>query len=137
MKAAAELYTKVGRRYVPFGNAYSWEYDADIMKAGTFRLTCCPGEGSYRYIYDVTPETAGFVAAAQLARGAMENAMQDAAIGKPSESLTMYTPKQRKIIERFRAEMAAAGGLLPTAWVLGGVHEIAQAGVDACRKWKP
>lgn len=135
MKTA--LYEKVGRRYVPWGNAWSWDRDADQMKARTFRLTACAGEGSYRYVYDVTPDTAGFVAAAEVARLAMEQAMQAAAIGKPSGELTMYTARQREIIERFRAEMAAAGGLLPTMWEQSSVHKIAQAGIDAVRGWKP
>jgi hypothetical protein len=135
MKTA--LYEKVGRRYVPWGNAWSWDRDADQMKAGTFRLTFCAGEGSYRYTYDVAPDTAGFVAAAEVARVAMEAAMQAAAVDKPSGELTMYTKRQREIIERFRTEMAAAGGLMPTWWEQGSARSIAQAGIDAVRGWKP
>jgi hypothetical protein len=135
MKTA--LYEKVGRRYVPWGNAWSWDRDADLMQAGTFRMTACAGEGSYRYVYDVTPDTAGFVAAAEVARLAMEQAMQAAAIGKPSGELTMYTKRQREIIDRFRAEMAAAGGLLPTMWEVTSARDIVQAGIDAARRWKP
>jgi hypothetical protein len=106
------------------------------MKAGTFRLTFCAGEGSYRYQYDVAPDTAGFVAAAQIARVAMESAMQAAAVGRPLGT-SMYTKRQQEIIERFRQEMAAAGGLLPSMWQQSSVHEIAQAGIDAVRRWKP
>jgi len=130
------LYEKVGRRYMPWGNAWSWDRDADVMKAGTFRLTFCAGEGSYRYQYDVAPDTAGFVAAAQIARVAMESAMQAAAVSRPLGA-SMYTKRQQEIIQRFRAEMAAAGGLLPTMWQQSSVHEIAQAGIDAVRRWTP
>ncbi len=133
MKAA--LYEKVGRRYVPWGNAWAWQHDADIMKAGTFRLTFCAGEGSYRYTYDVAPDTAGFVAAAEVAREAMEAAIQAAAVGVPSGP-TIYTKRQQKILARFRAEMAAAGGLMPTWWEIGCARKIAQAGIDAVRRWK-
>ncbi len=135
MKTA--LYEKRGRRYVPWGNACSWDRDLDHMKAGTFRMTACEGKGSYRYEYEVTPDTAGFVAAAAVARLAMEQAMQAAAIGKPSGELQRYTKRQLEIIERFRAEMAAAGGLMPTWWGIASARDIAQAGIDAVRGWKP
>ena len=131
-----QLFEKVGRRYVPWGNAWSWDRDADMMKAGTFRMTFCAGEGSYRYEYDVAPDTAGFVAAAQVARVAMEAAMQAEAVAKPSGGISRYTKRQQEIIERFRAEMAAAGGLLPTTWQHSSAHQIAQAGIDAVRRWK-
>lgn len=136
MKTA--LYEKVGRRYVPWGNAWSWDRDADAMKAGTFRLTACAGEGSYRYEYDVKPDTAGFVAAAEVARLAMEQAMQSASIGRPvGNGSRAYTKRQREIIEKFRADMAEAGGLMPSMWTVSSARDIVQAGIDAVRGWKP
>lgn len=126
------LYTKQSRRYVPWGHAQRW--DADIMKAGQWRLEHCPRDGSGRYSYEVRPDTAGFVAAAQLAQEAMESAMDAAAVATPA-TLTPYTRKQLAIIKRFRAEMSAAGGLLPSFWGISSASDIARAGIDAVRKW--
>ena len=131
------LYEKVGRRYRPWGNARDWTRDADTMKAGTFRLTACTGTGSYRYEYDVTPDTAGFVAAAEIARSAMILAMQKAAIAAPVETLRPYTKRQLEIIERFRREMAAAGGMAPSHWEMSSAFKIADAGIKAVRGWRP
>jgi hypothetical protein len=128
------VYIKRGRRYVPFS---SWERDiGDSMKVGTFRLTYAYSDGGRRYTYDVQPDTAGFVAAAQIARTAMEAAMRDAAIANPS-STTLYTKRQLDILARFRAEMAEAGGLLPTSWQHSSAYDISQAGIDAVRDYKP
>lgn len=129
------LYTKQGRRYLPWGTAEHWTTDADVMRVGTFRLTSCPAGGHYRHRYDVTPETAGFAAAAEIARQAMEDAIKARAVATPSGSLAPYTKRQREIIERFRAEMAAAGGLLPTHWQQADAREIAEAGIQAVRDW--
>lgn len=130
-----QLFQKIGRRYVPWGNDQQW--GSDVMKSGECRITFCAGNGERRFTYGVTPDTAGFVAAAEVARVAMEQAMQAAAIGKPRGQLTMYTKRQREIIEQFRADMAAAGGLIPTWWEVSSARDIAQAGVDAVRNWKP
>lgn len=126
------LYTKHGRRYIPYGNTSDWKYhDGDLMRAGEFRLTHCVGDGSTRYIYNVTPDNAAFLAACSIAQVAMEQAMQEAAISKP-EPMT-YTAKQHEIIERFRQEMAAAGGMLPVFWRNSSAAEIAAAGIAAVR----
>ena len=127
------LYTKHGRRYVPYGNVSDWMYhDGDIMRAGEFRLTHCVGDGLTRYIYNVTPDNAAFLAACSIAQVAMEQAMQEAAISKP-DSTVFYTPQQQEIIERFRHEMAATGGLLPVFWRNSSAAEIAAAGIAAVR----
>ena len=127
------LYTKQGRRYVPYGNVSDWRYhDGDIMRAGEFRLTHCVADGSTRYIYNVTPDNAAFLAACSIAQVAMEQAMGEAATSKP-DSTVFYTPQQQKIIERFRQEMAAAGGLLPVFWRNSSAAEIAAAGIAAVR----
>jgi hypothetical protein len=126
------LYTKQGRRYIPYGNVSDWRYhDGDIMRAGEFRLTHCVGDGSTRYVYNVTPDNAAFLAACSIAQVAMEKAMGEAAISKP-EPMT-YTATQHEIIERFRQEMAAAGGLVPVFWRNSSAAEIAAAGIAAVR----
>ncbi len=125
------LYTKHARRYVPYGNVSDWRYhDGDIMRSGEFRLTHCVGDGSTRYIYSVTPDTAAFLAACSIAQVAMEKAMGEAAISKP-HSTVFYTPQQQQIIKRFRQEMAAAGGLVPIYWRNSSAAEIAAAGIAA------
>ena len=129
---AEPIYIKRGRRYIPWGHSQAWE--TDVLLAGQWRLEFCPRDGSRRYAYDVRPDTAGFVAAAQIAQGAMESAMDSAAVATPSTTIP-YTRKQREIIERFRTEMAAAGGLLPSYWIHTSANDIATAGIDAVRNW--
>lgn len=129
---AEPIYIKRGRRYIPWGNSQAWE--TDVLAAGRWRLEFCPRNGSHRYAYDVRPDTAGFVAAAQIAQEAMESAMNAAAVATPSTT-TRYTHKQQEIIKRFRAEMAAAGGFLPDYWTHTSANDIAKAGIDAVRKW--
>lgn len=129
------VYVKRGRRYVPLS---SWERETgDEMKVGTFRLTYAYSNGGRRYSYDVRPDTAGFVAACEVARQAMEAAIQDAAVARPSASSVYYTKKQLEIIERFRREMSEAGGLLPASWQHASAHGISQAAIDAVRNYKP
>ena len=65
------LYRKEGRRYVVMGHAERYDH-ADVMKAGTWRVSYCYADGSLRYSYDVKPDTASFVAACELAGEAME-----------------------------------------------------------------
>ena len=129
---STQLFTKQGRRYVPWGNADD-RWDADVMAVGTFRLVHCPAPGHYRYSHDVTPDTAAFVAACELAAVAMERAILDAATHRPSASAS-YTPEQQVIIERFRQDMVATGGVLPVWWQTSSAREIAQAGIDAVRQ---
>ena len=124
------LYVKKGRRYVPYGNVADWHHDGDRMQAGEFRLTHCVGDGSTRYYYNITPDNAAFLAAAGIARVAMEEAIREAAKFNPKEAMPL-TPQQQEIIQRFRDEMAAAGGLLPIYWTNGTAAEIAAAGVAA------
>ena len=103
------------------------------MPVGSFRLTYCVAPGHYRYSHGVMPDTAAFLAAAEVAQVAMERAMAEAAMSGPGNGNT-YTPQQRQIIERFRQEMAAAGALMPTWWHSSSAREIAQAGIDAVRR---
>jgi hypothetical protein len=131
-----QLFQKIGRRYVPWGDGRN--YDSDMMKAGQFRLTYCSAQGSSRYEYEVKPDTAGFVAASMIARGAMEDSIREAAIGGPADGVSVpYTKRQLEILERFRAEMSVAGGLWPSWWTVSSPREISQAGIDAVRNWAP
>ena len=130
---SVQLFHKVGRYYKPWGNAERWDFDGDVMTAGQFRLVHCVEDGSRRYSYDVTPDTAALAAAADVAAVAMERAIQAAAIARPGVDLSQYTKKQLAIIERFRAEMAEAGGLLPSHWQHASAREIAEAGIKALR----
>lgn len=129
------LYIKKGRRYHVWGNAltHGERFDRDPMKVGAARLAYCPSPGYLRYSYDVQPDHAAFLAAAEIARFAMEEAITKAARFKPNTSGN-YTKQQKDIIERFRQEMADAGGLLPDYWHSGSPAEIAQAGIDAVAK---
>jgi len=127
------LYTKQGRRYVVWGHAE--HYDHDMMRAGQWRLTYCPEDGMRRYRSDERPDTASFLAACELAQHAMEEAIRQRAIARPSADVTPYTRKQLQIIERFRQDMAAAGAMTPTMWQHETAREIAQAGIDAVRRF--
>jgi hypothetical protein len=65
----------------------------------------------------------------------MEKAMAAAAVAKPQLAMgEQLTAEQLAIIDRYRAEMAAAGALLPRFWVHASASEIAQAGIDAVRE---
>lgn len=71
------LYIKKGKRYHIWGGclSISERLDADPLRANTFRLTYCVKEGSFRYVYNVRPDFAAFVAAAEIAKEAMIRAM--------------------------------------------------------------
>ena len=125
------LYEKKGRRYVVWGNVEAWNRDGDIMQAGTHRLVHCPADGERRYRNDVTPDSAAFIAAAQIAERAMEKAMLEKAKAQPNVGPRPYTAKQIALIDKFREDMAAEGALVPTYWVYGTAAEIAKAGLDA------
>jgi hypothetical protein len=130
-----QLYIKQGRRYIPWGNGRHWDADHDAMEAGSFRLIHCPAPGHYRTRHDVTPDTARWAAAAMIAQQAMEDAMRKRAIAQPQ--VQPYTDRQLRLIEQFRRDMAAAGGLVPSYWRHGTPFEIAQEGIDAVRKPEP
>jgi hypothetical protein len=128
------LYEKKGRRYKVWGDAENWYgTNHDVMRAGDHRLTYCPVDGERRYTHDVTPDTAAFAAAAQIAQVAMEEAILKrarAAVEVPSR-IKEWTPQQRAIIEKFKEDMAATGALIPAYWRHATAHEIAKAGIDA------
>ncbi len=131
------LYEKRGRKYVPFSLAWHYEREGDQMKVGEFRLTYCYAKGARRYQYSVTPATAPFVAAAMIAREAMEQAIRDKIVATNHIKSLPYTKKQLAIIERFRKEMSDAGGLLPTWWENTSVYEISEAAIKAVQEYRP
>lgn len=126
------LYRKVGRKYVPA--EIRWNDDRDSMRVGTFRLTYAYREGGSRYSYDVRPDTAGFVAAAQMYRIEMEQALTEACIARPQEPLTPYTKRQQKVLDRHRKELAAVGLLWPIWWEHASVYAISQAAIDSMKE---
>lgn len=131
---ATPLYVKQGRKYVLWGNTQRSDIEADVMRAGAFHLVWCPAPGEQRFRHDVTPDTAGFTAAAMIAQRAMEDAMQEAAGAKPTTTIQRYTKKQLAIIEKFRSDMRATGLLEPQWWTNASSREIAEAGILAVRE---
>ena len=129
------LYVKRGKRYVPYANSQAW--DTDLMRVGQWRMTYAYSDGGRRYSYGVTPDTASFLAACEVAAVAMEAAILEQMKAAPSVGVRPYTKRQLAIIERFRANMAEAGGLLPSWWLHTSPRDIVQAGIDAVRNWEP
>lgn len=128
------LYRKVGRKYVPAYSLADWNYDKDLMKAGSFRLVHAYSDGGRRYAYDVTPDTAGWVAAATLALHAMTEAIHKAN-QHTIASGTPWTKKQQAAIAQANAILEAAGIWSGRGWTTAAAHDVAQAGIDAVRQW--
>ena len=129
------LYEKRGRKYVPV--AAHWSDERDKMKVGEFRLTYCYTDGGSRYEYNVTPATAPFVAAAMIARHAMEDAIRERVIATEHINKVPYTKKQLAILKRFRKEMSDAGGLLPNWWDHASSYELSEAAIKAVQEYRP
>jgi hypothetical protein len=117
-------YRRVGRKYVPIVEAE--KYDYITMPAQGFTLTHRK-DGATQWEYAVTPDTAGFVAAAMVFRDAMEDAIRQAATYRPSAPIP-YTKKQLAIIEQFKVDM---GFHVPTWWQATSARDIVRAGLDA------
>ena len=105
----------------------------DAMKVNTFRLVHAYGEGGRRYHYDVTPDTAAFVAAASIAEKAMVDAMMEASKVQPEIGRVQYTEKQLAAINQARDIMESAGCFV-SHWQYSGVHDIVKAGIDAVKR---
>lgn len=133
------LYRRVQRgkgfKYEVAYSAQNWDMP-DLMKPGTFRLTHAYSDGGRRYEYDVTPDTAGFVAAASVARLAMEEAIKQAHQMKPM-GVQNYTKKQLAVLAQCRKMMEDCGAFLPTHWQASTPHDISQAAIDAVRSYRP
>lgn len=128
------LFRKVGRRYVPAYSLADWNYDKDLMPVGSFRLVHAYSDGGRRYAYDVTPDTAAWVAAATLAAHAMTEAIHKA------NQLTVSSPKpltkkQQEAIRQANAILEAAGIWSGRGWTTAQAYDVAQAGVDAVKRW--
>jgi hypothetical protein len=129
------LYEKRGRKYVPVIERW---YECDQLPVGQFRLTYCYANGGRRYEYNVTPDTAGFVAAAMIAREAIERAILEAKAAQPNTAgAKPYTKKQLEILKRFRKEMTDAGGLFPDWWGNTSAWDLSEAAINAVREFRP
>ena len=128
------LYRKVGRKYVPAYSLSEWHYDKDLMPVGSFRLVHAYSDGGRRYAYDVTPDTAGWVAAATLAVHAMTEAIHKAN-QHTIASGTPWTKKQQAAIAQANAFLDAAGIWSGRGWTTAAAHDVAKAGIDAVRQW--
>lgn len=129
------LYEKRGRRYIPVSD---WELrdGRDMMRVGTFRLTYCYTEGGRRYEYDVAPDTAGFVAAAMVARHAIEEAIVKAAMPAPSQEVP-YTTREKALLDEFIRRAQNMDMLWPTWWQHAAPHQISEAAIKAAREYRP
>ena len=136
VQPAEGLYTRTMHGTRPrYTLAYSHVNDyhiVDAMKVNTFRLVHAYGEGGRRYHYDVTPDTAAFVAAASIAEQAMVKAMMEANQVQPELGRVPYTEKQLAAINQARDIMEKAGVFI-TQWKYAGVHDIVKAGIDAVK----
>ena len=128
------LYRKVGRKYVPAYSLADWSYDKDLMPVGSFRLVHAYCDGGRRYAYEVTPDTAGWVAAATLAVHAMTEAIHKANQHTVASG-TPWTKKQQAAIAQANAILEAAGIWSRRGWTTAAAHDVAQAGIDAVRQW--
>ena len=126
------LYRKVGRRYVPVLNSRT--YERDTMHVNTWRMVYAYSEGGRRYEYDVKPDNASFKAAAMIAKQAMVDAIVKASAATLHDGRP-FTQKQKRIIKRFRAEMAAAGGILPVWLAHTSAEDVANAAIKAVEDW--
>jgi hypothetical protein len=61
----------------------------------------------------------------------MVKAMLERAIATPARDIVPYTDEQQAIIEKFRADMAAVGGLVPSWWAHATADQIADAAIAA------
>ena len=128
------LFRKVGRKYVPAYSLADWCYDKDLMPVGSFRLVHAYSHGGRRYAYNVTPDTAGWVAAATLAVHAMTEAIHKAN-QRTIAGGTPWTKKQQAAIAQANAILEAAGIWSGRGWTAAAAHDVAQAGIDAVTKW--
>ena len=116
---------KPNGRYEPVAEAENYSY---VVMPDGFTLTYRK-DGLTQWEYGVTPDSAGFVAAAMVSRIAMEDAIRVAATYRP-QTERPYTKKQLACIEQFKRDM---GFSCPAWWQQTTAREIVQAGIDAVR----
>lgn len=132
MDEGQTLYIKLPNgRYKVSEHVQDWSRDS--MAPGQFRLEHCAADGSRRYRYDVTPDTASFLAAAEVAAVAMEAAIREAIKMQPQGRQTRLTARQRAVMREVRRMMDDAGLLTPAWWQSGSDRDIAAAGIAAVR----
>ena len=105
-------------------------YSADpnsfsIAMARRVGMTACVMWFFREYAYN----SAGFVAAATVAREAMEAAIRQAATYRPT-SQKKFTKRQLELIEQFKRDM---GMSYPLWWQESSADDIVRAGIDAVR----
>ena len=115
---------KPNGRYEPVVEAE--KYDYQTMPAQGFTLTYRK-DGMTQWEYDVKPDNASFLAAAIIARVAMEEALRTAATYKPGTG-QKFTKKQIALIEQFKTDM---GMSYFSWWQETSSRDVAQAGIDA------
>jgi hypothetical protein len=131
------LYKKIGRKYVPVSAYWAEDNRMDRLQVGKFRLTYAYADGASRYEYDVTPDTAGFVAASMIAKHAMcEMIREKNTAGAWCKSNT-YTQEQLSIIHEFVKRMSEAGAFRPVWWQHNSPHEIADAAIQTVMDYRP
>ena len=129
------LFRKVGRRYVPAYSLADWSYDKDLMPVGSFRLAHAYSDGGRRYAYNVTPDTAAWVAAATLAVHAMTEAIHHKANQRTIAGGKPWTKKQQEAIKQANAILEAAGIWSGRGWTTAQAYDVAQAGIGAVTQW--
>ena len=128
------LYRKVGRKYAPAYSSAHMAYDRDLMPVGSFCLVHAYSNGGRRYAYEVTPDTAAWVAAATLAVHAMTEAIHKAN-QHTIASGTPWTKKQQAAIKQANAILEAAGIWSGRGWSSTQAYVVAKAGIDAVTQW--
>ena len=125
------LYRKVGRRYVPVSR--SWRLDSPSISApiGQYVLAYSYAEGGQSFSYTAKPDTAGFIAAVLAFRSEFAAAMNDRAPSIHMPEKKRYGKEEKKLIEKFRKDMAAIGSLIPTFWKSTSADELVDAAIDA------
>jgi hypothetical protein len=128
------LYKKVGRKYVPQNRIFDFEH---AMPVGSFMLVYASKDGSKQFEYEVKPDTASFVAAAMVAKGALIKVIRDKSEYKPDGTTHRMTKKQIAILNEYRAKMLEAGGSMPTWWKASSDYDLADAAIKAVREYAP
>lgn len=127
------LYKKIGRKYIPQSRVFDFEH---AMPVGSFMLVYAYTDGGKQYEYSVTPDTASFVAAAMIAKKAMQEAIQNKSEYKPIRP-AKWTKKQAEIMDEYQYKMRLAGGTFPIWWGASSSHELADAAINAVKDYKP
>lgn len=128
------LYKKVGRKYVPQSRVFDFEH---AMPVGSFMLVYAYADGGKQYEYEVKPDTASFIAAALVAKKAMQEVIREKSEFKPDVRSIHWTKKQAAILEEYRKKMREAGGTMPSWWSASSSTELADAAIEAVRSYKP